>query len=145
MWVYANDQRPRADNAPVLAGYYYSPDRKGERLQEHLKNFIGILRADSYAGYDKLYISKDNLTPTIEEETCWAHTRRRFYDIVAYNDRANIVLAVIDKIAEIYHIESQIRVFDPDIRSKTRQEKLCKLGDELFTGYYISQIYVGGG
>lgn len=135
MWVYVNDGRPRGDNSPVAAGYYYSPDRKGQRPQEHLKDFTGILHADSYAGYNKLYISNENPSATIEEAACWAHTRRKFYDIVAYNDKANIALAVIDKIGEIYSIESNIRGLDPDIRLETRKEKSIELVDELFTGF----------
>ena len=43
MWVYVNDGRPRGDDSPAAAGYYYSPDRKGERPEEHLKDFMGIL------------------------------------------------------------------------------------------------------
>ncbi|CAM9904620.1 unnamed protein product, partial [Choristocarpus tenellus] len=52
-----------------------------EKKQEHLKNFNGILHADSYSGYNKLYISEDNPEATVEEAACWAHTRRKFYDI----------------------------------------------------------------
>jgi len=135
MWVYVNDGRPRGDKSPVAAGYYYSPDRKGERPQDHLKNFTGVLHADSYAGYNKLYLTEENLNATVEEAACWAHTRRKFYDIVAYNDKANIALAIINKIAEIYHIESEVRGLDPGIRLKSRQEKSVKLVDELFSGF----------
>ena len=93
MWVYVNDGRPRGSSSPVAAGYYYSPDRKGERPQEHLKNFTGILHADSYSGYNKLYVSEDNPDASVEEAACWAHTRRKFYDIAAYNEKANIAFA----------------------------------------------------
>ena len=135
MWVYVKDVRPRGDESPVAAGYYYSPDRKGERPQEHLKDFKGILHADAYAGYNKLYISEENPDATAEEAACWAHTRRKFYDIVAYNEKANIALLVIDKIGEIYHIESEIRGLDPGTRLKTRKEKSEKLVEELFAGF----------
>ena len=135
MWVYVNDGRPRGSSSPVAAGYYYSPDRKGERPQEHLKNFNGILHADSYSGYNKLYISEDNPEATVEEAACWAHTRRKFYDIAAYNDKANIAFAVIDKIAEIYQVEGKIRGMPPDVRLRARQKESVKLVDELFAGF----------
>ena len=135
MWVYVNDGRPRGSSSPVAAGYYYSPDRKGERPQEHLKNFTGILHADSYSGYNKLYVSEDNPDASIEEAACWAHTRRKFYDIAAYNEKANIAFAVIDKIAEIYQVEGKIRGMLPDFRLKARQKESVKLVDELFAGY----------
>lgn len=135
MWVYVNDGRPRGDKSPLASGYYYSPDRKGERPQEHLKEFTGVLHADSYAGYNKLYITEENPNATVEEAACWAHTRRKFYEIVTYNDKANIALAVINKIAEIYHVESEVRGLDPGIRLKSRQEKSVKLVNELFNGF----------
>ena len=135
MWVYVNDGRPRGDDAPIAAWYYYSPDRKGARAEEHLKDFSGILHADAYAGYNNLYISEKNPEATVEEVCCWAHVRRKFYDIVASNDKANIALSIIEKIGEVYKIESKIRGLDPDIRLKTRKEKSVKLVDELFTGF----------
>ena len=135
MWVYVNDGRPRGDDAPIAAGYYYSPDRKGERPEEHLKDFTGILHADAYAGYNNLYISEENPDATVEEVCCWAHVRRKFYDIVASNDKANIAHRIIDKIGEIYHMESTVRGLSPDVRLKTRKEKSVKLVNELFTGF----------
>ena len=135
MWVYVNDGRPRGSSSPVAAGYYYSPDRKGERPREHLKNFTGILHADSYSGYNKLYVSEDNPDASIEEAACWAHTRRKFYDIAAYNEKANIAFAVIDKIAEIYQVEGKIKGMPPDVRLKARQKESVKLVDELFAGF----------
>lgn len=135
MWVYVNDGRPRGDDSPIAAGYYYSPDRKGERPEEHLKDFTGILHADAYAGYNNLYISEENPDATVEEVCCWAHVRRKFYDIVASNDKANIAHRVIDKIGEIYHIESTVRGLSPDVRLKTRKDKSVKLVNELFTGF----------
>jgi transposase len=134
MWVYVNDGRPRGDDSPIAAGYYYSPDRKGERPEKHLKDFTGILHADAYAGYNNLYKSEENPEATVEEVCCWAHVRRKFYDIIASNDKANIAHRIIDKIGEIYHIESTIRGMSPDVRLKTRKEKSEKLVNELFTG-----------
>jgi transposase len=141
MWVYVNDGRPRGSSSPVAAGYYYSPDRKGERPQAHLKNFTGILHADSYSGYNKLYVSEDNPEATVEEAACWAHTRRKFYDIAAYNDKANIAFAVIDKIAEIYQVEGKIRGMPPDIRLRARQKESVKLVDESTEKKQYSSSY----
>lgn len=135
IWVYVNDGRPRGDDSPVAAGYYYSPDRKGVRPAEHLKDFVGILHTDAYAGYNNLYISEDNPKATVEGVCCWAHVRRKFYDIVASNDKANIAIAVIEKIGEIYEIESKIRGLAPNIRLQTRKENSAKLVEELFAGF----------
>ena len=135
IWTYVKDGRPRGDNSAVAACYFYSPDRKGARPEAHLKDFTGTLHADAYSGYNKLYISDDNPCATINEAGCWAHVRRKFYDITIANEKANIAFAVLEKIGEIYQIESKVRGLDPDTRVKARQEKSIKLVDELFTGF----------
>jgi hypothetical protein len=58
--------------------YRYSPDRKSEHPQAHLRGFRGILQADAYSGFAQLYE-----TGTIIEAACWAHARRKFYDLYA--------------------------------------------------------------
>ena len=81
IWVYVKDGRPINDPSPIAACYFYSPDRTGARPEEHLKDFTGTLHADAYSGYNKLYINDDNPDATINEAGCWAHVRRKFYDI----------------------------------------------------------------
>jgi len=55
LWVYVRDERPIAGTSPPPVWFQYSPDRKGERPQAHLKSFTGILQADGYAGFEALY------------------------------------------------------------------------------------------
>src|SRR3546814_18935517 len=55
LWVYVRDGRPRGETAPPAAFYEYSPDRKGEHPQAHLKRFRGVLQADGYAGFHEIY------------------------------------------------------------------------------------------
>ena len=135
IWVYVKDGRPSNDSSPVAACYFYSPDRKGARPEEHLKDFTGTLHADAYSGYNKLYINDDNPDATINEAGCWAHVRRKFYDITIANDKANIAFAVLEKIGEIYQVESEARGLDPGKRLEIRQKKSLKLVDELFAGF----------
>ena len=51
LWTYVRDDRPRADAAAPAVLFRYSPDRRGEHPESHLKRFAGILQADGYAGY----------------------------------------------------------------------------------------------
>ena len=132
IWVYARDGRPCGDKTPPAIVYYYSEDRKGERPAAHLKGFSGVLHADAYPGYDNLYISDENLESTISEAACWAHTRRKFYEVTVANDKANIAISVLEQISEIYKIEADIRGLDPDLRLKNRQQYSKKLVNELF-------------
>jgi len=55
IWTYVVDGRGYGDNKPPAACYFYSPDRKGERPEWHLKDFKGVLHADAYAGYNEVY------------------------------------------------------------------------------------------
>ncbi len=133
IWVYVRDGRPCGDEAPPAVVYYYSEDRKGERPAAHLKEFIGVLHADAYPGYDSLYISDKNPEATISEAACWAHTRRKFYEVTVANNKANIAISALEQISEIYKIEADIRGLDPDQRLENRQQHSKKLVDELFS------------
>src|SRR5215217_7254978 len=54
-WVYVRDDRPFGGRDPPAAMFYYSRDRGGEHAQAHLAGYSGILQADAYGGYNKLY------------------------------------------------------------------------------------------
>jgi transposase len=55
LWTYVRDGRPCGDAAPPAAWFAFSPDRRGEHPQGHLKSFRGTLQADAYAGFHPLY------------------------------------------------------------------------------------------
>jgi hypothetical protein len=97
--------------------FQYSPDRKGIRPIEHLKRFVGILQADGYAGFDRLYD-----TGRIVEAACWAHVRRKFYDL--HQATASPLAAqAIHRIGALYEIEREIRGRPPDERCAVRQAR----------------------
>ena len=54
-WTYVRDDRPFGGRAPPAAVFFYSRDRSGEHPQQHLAAWGGILQADAYSGYGKLY------------------------------------------------------------------------------------------
>jgi transposase len=85
LWVYARNGRNYGSDIPAAICYFYSPDRKGKRPAKHLENFKGVFHADAYPGYDALY------GDDIIESACWAHTRRKFYEVTVTNDKANKV------------------------------------------------------
>lgn len=72
LWVYARDDRTAADTSPPAVWFQYSPDRKGENPRRHLDGFAGVLQADAYAGYDRLFADGQ-----IVEAACWAHCLER--------------------------------------------------------------------
>jgi hypothetical protein len=117
LWTYVRDGRPYADTAPPAVLFRYSPDRKGEHPQSHLKSFSGILQADGYAGFERLYD-----TGRISEAACWAHVRRKFYEIHE-SSRSPAAAEALARIGTLYEIEAAIRGRTPDERRTVRQAR----------------------
>jgi transposase len=121
LWTYVRDDRPAASTDPPAVFFRYSPDRKGERPQAHLAPFVGVLQADAYAGFERLYGER------IQEAACWAHVRRKFYDIhIAH--ASPIAAEALDRIGKLYAIETEIRGQPHDERALARQ---TRAGPEL--------------
>src|SRR5215212_2221328 len=78
LWTYVRDDRPFAGPDPPAATFYYSRDRSGEHPARHLADYAGILQADAYGRYNKVYEPHRQLGPIVEA-TCWAHARRPFF------------------------------------------------------------------
>ncbi|WP_410051573.1 IS66 family transposase [Bradyrhizobium sp. SZCCHNR3013] len=115
LWVYARDQRGWGGPAPPAAVYLFAPDRKAERPASHLAHFKGVLHVDGYAGFERLTGSSDIILAA-----CWAHTRRKFYEI-AEADGAPLALEALRRIGEIYAVEAKIRGQSPAHRQATRR------------------------
>jgi transposase len=125
LWTYVRDDRPAGGRDPPGVWYRYSPDRKAQHPQAHLRAFHGILQADAYSGFAALYQDE-----RILEAACWAHARRKFYDIYVAN-RSPIAAEAIARIGALYAIEREIRGRLPSERAAVRQERSGPLLDEL--------------
>ena len=128
LWVYVRDDRPAGSTEPPAAWYRYSPNRKGEHPQGHLKDYRGILQADAYGGYAKIYA-----TGRVEEAACWAHARRPFWDMYENQGRVAGCIAeqALQRIAALYAVEAEIRGQPPDVRKRERQARAGPLLEEL--------------
>ena len=125
LWTYVRDDRPAGDEASPAVWFAYSPDRKGEHPAGHLKNYTGILQADGYAGFNRLYE-----TGQIIEAACWAHVRRKFHDLYQAH-RSPIAKEALERIAQLYGIEKEIRGRSPAERREVRQARSRPLLDSL--------------
>jgi transposase len=125
LWTYVRDDRPAGSAEAPAVWSQYSPDRKGERPVAHLRHFTGVLQADGYAGFDRLYERGD-----IIEAACWAHVRRKFYDINVAND-SPIAAVALTRIGALYAIEAEIRERPPDHRRSARQARAGPLLDDF--------------
>jgi transposase len=125
LWTYVRDDRPAGSNDPPAVWFAYSPNRKGEHPQRHLRAFSGILQADAYAGFDALYA-----TERVREAACWAHVRRKFFDL--HRAQASPIAAeALQRIGQLYAIEASIRGESPPIRREVRQARARPLLEDL--------------
>ncbi len=102
LWTYVRDDRPAGLDTHPAVWFSYSPDRKGEHPRKHLRDFGSTLQADAYAGFHHVYEGGK-----IHEAACWAHVRRKVYDIQAATGSAIAAEAggAVERIGALYEIE----------------------------------------
>lgn len=125
LWTYVVDDRASGSTTPALVWYRFTPDRSGIHPQTELKNFTGLLQADGYAGYEKLYAGN-----RIQEVACWAHFRRKIFENHQTN-QTPLTTDLLERIAALYRIEDEVRGQPPDVRKQRRQENTRPMVDEL--------------
>jgi transposase len=117
LWTYVRDDRPAGSEAAPAVWFAYSPNRKGEHPAKHLNHYKGILQADGYAGFNQLYEKG-----AIVEAACWAHVRRKFHDLYQAH-RSPIAKEALERIAQLYGIEKDIRGRSPAERRAVRNQR----------------------
>jgi transposase len=142
-WVYVRDDRPFGGGAPPAAMFYYSRDRGGAHVEAHLARWSGLLQADAYGGYNRLYVV-DRKPGLILEAACWAHARRPFFalaDIEASARRkaegkvpapiSPLALEIVQRMDRLFEIERGINGRSADERRAVRQEVSRPLIEDL--------------
>jgi transposase len=142
-WTYVRDDQPFGGRAPPAAVFFYSRDRSGGHPRQHLAVWTGVLQADAYGGYGKLYGAGRQPGP-IAEAACWAHTRRKFFvlaDIEANARRkaqrrttapvSPIALEAVRRIDALFEIERSINGLPADRRLAVRRERAAPLAAAL--------------
>jgi transposase len=128
LWGYAVDDRPWGGSTPPAVVYLYAEDRKGEHPAAHLAEFQGILQVDGYSGFKGLLENRP--AGEIRLAFCWAHCRRRFYEIHQATG-SPLAEEALRRIGELYAIEAEIRGRPAEERRATRQERSKPLVDTL--------------
>jgi transposase len=125
LWTYVRDDRPSGSRDPPAVWYRYSPDRKSEHPRAHLRKFCGILQADAYSGFGVIYERGD-----IIEASCWAHARRKYYDIYIAS-RSPIAGEAIQRIGALYAIERAIHGQAPEQRAAVREREAAPVLEQM--------------
>ena len=142
-WVYVKDDRPFGGSDPPAAMFYYSRDRSGEHPQAHLANYTGILQADAFGGYIKLY-EPQRSPGLIREAACWVHARRPFFAMADLEENARrkaagkkeivispVAMEIVRRIDALFEIERSINGQNADQRKAVRQAQSAPLVADL--------------
>jgi len=125
---YAVDNRPWSGPGHPAAAYAYSEDRKSEHPASHLKGFRGLLQVDGYAGFGGLVTGAANDAPLIA--FCWAHARRKFYDVYT-TTKSPLAHEALQRIGALYAVEADIRGQTAECRKQARQQRSRPLIEAL--------------
>src|ERR1017187_7064194 len=150
-WIYLRDDRPFGGTGPPAAIFYYSRDRRGEHPQGHLAGYAGILQADAYDGYNKLYQAGRSPGPILEA-ACWVHARRPFFAMADIEENARrkasgkkeialspIAIEIVRRIDALFEIERSINGKGAEERLAVRQMLSQPLVDDLHV-YMRAQV-----
>jgi transposase len=138
LWVYVRDDRPFAGGAPPAALYRYSRDRRGAHPAAHLAGWSGILQADAYAGFGGLY-EADRSPGPVTEALCWAHGRRKFFELADISARRGrqappispLAREAVTRIDAIFAAERAINGINAGARLAVRQAEVAPLVADL--------------
>ncbi len=145
IWTYVCDDRPFGGPAPPAALFYYSRDRRGEHPQTHLAAWSGVLQADAYGGYNRLYEPQRAPRPVLQA-MCWSHGRRKLFELADIAESARrrakdakdavispIALEAVKRIDAIFAIEREINGLSVAERLVVRQDRSASLVEDLET------------
>jgi len=119
-WAMARDDRPWGGPEPPAIAYSYAPGRGAVHALKLLDDYRGIVQCDGYAAYKTIVAAAPGEAITLA--FCWAHLRRRFFDLAKGGD-APIANEALERIAALYAIEKTIRGRSADERRAVRQNK----------------------
>jgi transposase len=114
-----------ADGLPLVV-FDYRPSRSGAHVRELLGPWRGALMVDDYAGYKALWALG------VTELGCWAHARRKFFDLEAAN-KSVLAAEALGRIGKLYRIEAQAADYDTAARHAHRSQYARPEVDALFS------------
>ena len=139
IWTYVRDDRPFAGTDAPAAVFFYSSDRTAAHPEGHLAGYSGILQADAYAGFNRLYAAGRKPGP-ITEAGCWAHARRKLFELadIAATARKGkptaispIAFEAVQKFDAIFVLERSINGLSPEARLAARRKHIAALVHDL--------------
>lgn len=116
LWSYRSND---LDTGPPMVVFDYQSSRSGQHARDFLHGWQGSLMVDDYGGYKKLFA--DDAKCAVIELGCWAHARRKFFDLQVSGVHPQAVEA-LRRIGKLYTIEAAARSMDTAKRAMYRQQ-----------------------
>lgn len=129
LWTVVRDDRPFAGPAPPAAAYFYSPDRSGCHAEAYLESYAGIMQADAFSGFGRLY-RPGREAGAIVEAACWAHARRKLFELAELR-KAPMAIEAVKRIDALFEIERALGGLAPEPRLAARQARSAALVADL--------------
>lgn len=138
LWTYVRDDRPFGGDSPPAALFHSSRDRGAEHPEGHLADYGGVLQADAFDGYNRLY-DPGRSAGAITQALCWAHARRKFFELAdidaAVRRRskgkaaviAPMALEAVRRIDALFDIERTLNGMDASHRLAVRRGQSAPL------------------
>lgn len=133
LWAYARDDTPFGGSDPPMVAYKFEDSRGGDCVARHLAGYHGILQVDGYAAYNRL-AKVEGAHDGVTLAGCWCHVRRKFFDLHV-NESSRFATHIVEAMAPLWQIESEIRGLDPDHRRRVRQKRSSVVVRELFASF----------
>lgn len=112
LWAYRSND---LSGGPPMVVFDYQTSRSGTHAGRYLQGWRGSLMVDDYSGYKALF------GEGIVELGCWAHARRKFFDLQAAGNHP-VATQALQRIAEVYAVEAQATLFAAEERAAWRTE-----------------------
>lgn len=119
LWAYRSNDLAQAMRIIV---FDYQTGRSGEHARNFLGSWQGHLLVDDYSGYKALFSVLRAVAPPCIELGCWAHARRKFFDLHSAN-KSPMALEMLQRIGVLYGIEAEGKDLSIEDRKRLRAEK----------------------
>jgi len=119
LWAYRSND---LEAGPRIIVFDYRGGRSGEHARQFLGSWQGHLMVDDYGGYKALFMAARQAAPPCIELGCWAHARRKFFDLHQAN-ASSMALEALTRIGQLYYIEQQGMELSIEARLQLRTEQ----------------------
>lgn len=113
LWAYRSND---LEHGPPIIVFNYQTSRAGHHAHAFLQSWRGQLMVDDYSGYKALFKTG------IVELACWAHARRKFFELHKANQNP-LAEQALQRIAQLYAIERDAADMNITNRKQYRQQQ----------------------